>query len=727
MKKSICLLLIITMIFTLVGCEKKDSSDSGFYYEEGLFEKIDGDIMGISSDENGNLYALVNQNTIKKYDSNGKYIKAFELEIEKDVHIMPLSLGIDKEKNIYVEVKEFGEPGKKLIHDIWKLDEKGKMVEKIDISKNDEDGWGRPSFSKLYINENNNFIYKNDKNKIIDVDKDGKLINTLISENVKDFVKVENTLYAIIEGENRENHLVKKEIGSEEFVYNKKIDGEQYLGFLDYDPETSRLLYTTGKDAIRAFDVEGNLLETVIDVENAPVFAKNMYTSGFSVNNEGIIYISYMEMGSEDQQKTITNIAVFNKKEGIRPKSDKKILTIGINTEMDSIELKGMVAKYMKEHPDTIIKMNQYDYKEEFVSDYLKKINTDIISGKGDDLIPTDYLPMRKYAKNGVFENLNDYIKKDKDFNIENYYQNVFESLKIDENYYAIPFKFMMGALVADQALLDQKNMNIEKGKWNRENFMNVLRKISKEEGIYGLPKMSKGELFELFFSGEVAQFIDYENKNTNFNSESFKTLLKDIQTIYDEKLMDENMDIMEINKGANGKIGFIHQKNISVNRLTEVKNMIENFRLYPYPTSDGQGGYAFTANAYGINANSKNKDLAWEFLKYINSEEVNKEDYLFSMGMNKNMMIQALNETKKLEKKESIYLEDIVLYAFPLTDEEVKNTNDALENMKINKTLEPQINTILKESIMKYFAKEMTQEELIKTLDNKISTYLNE
>ncbi|QZY54115.1 extracellular solute-binding protein [Crassaminicella profunda] len=730
MKKGICFLLMCTILFSLVGCGKNNDSKGGFYYEEIAFEKMDGgeikgDILGVINDEEGNIYALVNRNTLRKYDSSGKFVKTFELEIEKAMMI--LSLGIDQGKNLYVEVKEFGEPGKKLIHDIWKLDENGKVVEKIDITKNDQDGWGRNGLSKLYINEKDDFIYKNDKNQIIQVDKTGELVNTLVSENVKDFVKVKNSLYMLIENENRETYLAKKEIGSQDFVYNQKIDGEQFYGFLGYDPKVGRLLYTTGANEIKAFDVEGNYLETAIDVENAPVFAKNMHATGFTVNNEGTIYMSYMERGSEEQQRLITNIAVFYKKEGTRPKSNKKTLTIGVNTEIDAMELKGKIAEYMKEHPDVIVKVNQYNYKEEFLSDYLKKMNTDIISGKGDDLIPTDYLPMSKYVKNGVFENLNEYMKKDKDFNIKDYYENIFKSLKVDGNYYAFPFKFRMAALVADQALLDNKNINIEKNNWNRESFINLLRAISKENGVYGLPKMSKGELFNIFFDGDINQFIDYENKKTNFDSEGFKSLLKDIQVIYEEKLLDENMDMMTISKGTKGKIGFIHQQNIALLNLTEMKNMIENFKLYPYPNSNEQGGYAFTANAYGINANSKSKELAWDFLKYLNSDNGNKEEYFFSMGMNKKLMTKSLDKIKKIEKQESIYLEDTVWYSFPLTDEEVKNTQDALKNMTINRTLDPQINKIVKEFTMKYFAKEMTEEEVIKTLDSKIATYLNE
>lgn len=732
-RKRICFLLICTMLFSLVGCGKNNALTKGCYYEEEAFEKVDGNIMGITNDEEGNLYVLVNQNIIQQYDSKGKITKKLELETQKDIAINPISIGIDQEKNLFIEMKPsmmMKQKDQKMSHEIWKFDEKGKVIEKIDIAKNDQGEFGYNSMSKLYVNENNNFIYKNDSNQIIEIDQKGELINTLVSEMVKDFVKVKNILYAIILDENRETYLVKREIGSQEDLYKKKIDGEQFIGFLGYDPKAETLLYTTGADTIKAFDLEGNFLKTIISVEDAQVFTKNIFISGFAVNNEGNIYMSYSEMGSKEYASAI---AVFNKKEGTKPESKKKVLTIGVNTEMEAMELRGKISSYMKEHPDTIIKINQYDYKEEYLSDYLKKMNTDIISGKGDDLIPTAYLPIEKYVNSGVLENLSSYLEKDTAFNMKNYHKNVFENIKINGSYYLFPISFKLGSLMANQDLLDQKNIKIDQDHWNRESFINILRELSKEKGVYGLPNMEKEEIFEMFFVGEQDQFIDDENKKTNFNSESFKVLLKDVQTICDEKLIDENvtgMDIegMNMYQGTNGKIAFMNQSEISFMFIPLLKNMIGNFKLYPYPRSSGKGGYTFMANAYGMNANSKNKELAWEVLKYLNEEKKDNNGFYTGIEMNKKSSEKQLEELKNMgDNVMVIATEDGELNPAALTDENIENIKDATENVTINTSVDPQINKILKEAIRKYFAKEMTQEELIKTLDNKISTYMNE
>lgn len=726
MKKRFCFLITCITLLALVGCgEKETSKKEDIYYKEGSDIDIKGNVMGISKDEDKNIYALVDRNIIKKFDESGNIINELKLEIPKDKPIIPIAIGQDKNNIIYVEMKEFSK--KSETHEIWKLDEKGKIKEKISIKKNDTGGFARFKFSRLYIRENNNFIYKNDNNNLIEVDKNGEIVNTLIGDNVEDFIKIENVIYGIIKNnENREIKLVKKILGSQGYEYSKKIDEDEFVGYLGYDTKEKKLLYTAGINSIKSFDLDGNLLKTVVDIENASLFRKIINVNGFAVSSKGNIYMSYMEQ-NENLKSPKTSIAVFNKKIGIRPESNKKVLTVGVNKKIDQMELKLLASEFMKKNPDIIVKFNNYDYKEEYLSDYFKKLNTKIISGKGEDLIPTEHLPMKKYALNGVFEKLNKFMKEDKEFKIDNYYKSIFDSLKVDGDYYAYPVKFKQSVLIGDNDLLKKNNINIEKGQWSRKDFIKALKDISKDEGLYGLSKITKIQLFNILFLGNSDEFIDYKNKDTNFNSEDFRKILKDVKLVFDENLLNEDMTKVEMTKSGKGTIGFINEDKLGMYNLTEIKNMINHFKLYPYPTKDGKGGYGFTVNAYGINANSKIKDIAWKFLKYLSSDKVNMDYYGFSMPVNKKEMKKILEKTKNSEKKVALYLEDSKWYSFPLTEEEIKNIQDSLENLTINTQLDPQVKNILTKSLNKYFNEGMGKEELIKTLDSRISTYLKE
>ena len=49
-------------------------------------------------------------------------------------------------------------------------------------------------------------------------------------------------------------------------------------------------------------------------------------------------------------------------------------------------------------------------------SDYINKINTQIMGGNGPDILMTDIIPFYKYADKGMLENLSKYIDRDTSF-----------------------------------------------------------------------------------------------------------------------------------------------------------------------------------------------------------------------------------------------------------------------------------------------------------------------
>jgi multiple sugar transport system substrate-binding protein len=714
---------MVCIIFSLVGCGQK----SKFYYEEEAFTNKHKEIRGFTNDEYKNMYILLRNNKVIQYDEKGQEIKEIKLEISKDSYDIPFAIGKDEEKNLYVDIREVGpkKPEKEQIHEIWKLDEKGKNIKKIPIAQNDMGGWENRDFGRIYITKNKHILYKNDSNILLEIDEKGNIVNTLIKANVKDFVKVENSIYAVIREEEGIS-LVKKGMNGNNFVFKKKIGESSNIAKLDFDPQEKKLLYFSDKMIVESFDMEGNSLGTAIDGENAPILLTNGYMNGLIVNDQGTVFMNFIT--AEGKFK----ILMLKKKEGTPPKNNKKVIKVGVNTRYQQDEIKELAMKYMKKNPNIVIKVNQYDYKEDYLSDYLKKMNTKMLSGEGDDLIPTEYLPMKKFIKSEIFENLKDYMGKDKDFDINDYYKTVVDSYQYKNNYYALPINFTIGGFIADQKLLDEKNIKIDKKSWNRESFMKALREISKNNGTYGLVKMDKKDLIEMFFLGEIDKWIDYENKKANFNNEDFKGLLKDVEAIYDEKLYHNEIErMMDLGSEKRmGEVAFVNKKNIEIigiDGFDQIKNDIENYQLYPYPTEKGKGEFTYEPFGYGLNRQSKNKEIAWDFLKFMANNYCG-DDFESKFSVNKKNNIERLEKCEKKEKEPRAYCsEDYIVYSYPLTEEEVNQVKNALENIKIDVSLDPQIRSILKDSFEKYVKRELSQEELLQNLDNKITTYLNE
>ncbi|QHI73531.1 type 2 periplasmic-binding domain-containing protein [Aminipila terrae] len=58
---------------------------------------------------------------------------------------------------------------------------------------------------------------------------------------------------------------------------------------------------------------------------------------------------------------------------------------------------------------------------EQEQADYISKVNTELMSGKGADILAMDVLPYYKYADGGQLENLQNYMDADSSFDIKDY------------------------------------------------------------------------------------------------------------------------------------------------------------------------------------------------------------------------------------------------------------------------------------------------------------------
>jgi ABC-type glycerol-3-phosphate transport system substrate-binding protein len=141
---------------------------------------------------------------------------------------------------------------------------------------------------------------------------------------------------------------------------------------------------------------------------------------------------------------------------------------------------------------------------------------------------------------------------------------------------------------------------------------------------------------------------------------------------------------------------------------------------------ADGTVPFDFT-QGYGINANAKNKRTAWEFLKFLLSNEMQLSTALSPVAL-------PINNAARQEKAELVLSGVFMDRRAPLDDrqrEVLQNYTAAVE------TLSDQINgyifqdqiimDMISQEVYNFFSGEKTAEEAARTLQNKADLYLNE
>lgn len=394
--------------------------------------------------------------------------------------------------------------------------------------------------------------------------------------------------------------------------------------------------------------------------------------------------------------------------------------------------------------------------------DYINKTNTALMSGGGADILAMDILPYYKLAENGSLENIDNYMKYDPDFNMNDYQQNIFDALKYKNGLYMMPINYYFEYFAYDNTLLSDEAkalLSKKKGFTIQELFQIAEKDFAENEGndnisMIGLTDYS---LFDLLFKSNYKSFVDVAEKKANFTDGRFEELLEAIKE-YKEKgyieadrqinsIDDVNLEDFSAARNQRRVYKAKHSFELLMNEITENDQVFrmsasdlgieEDDVSLGYLTGDN-GEYCFNYNlAFGINSNSQNKALAWAFIKFLSGPETSSASMLSASSINVNK--NAFLESSKLTLQgmlfqmtgEEGFSEDA---AGELTEEQnaslenyMKNVSEFNQNLNFFPLQDEIIASAIQKEVSSYFSGEKTAQETANNIQNKIELYLNE
>lgn len=421
--------------------------------------------------------------------------------------------------------------------------------------------------------------------------------------------------------------------------------------------------------------------------------------------------------------------------------------------------LDAAVKRFQEQHPGTTIEVKEYTSdpipegririgeKPEDVEKYVTAVNTQMMSGKGPDLMLLSPLPYENYIEKNLLANLSDMIKSDNSFNIDEYYTKIIDAVKHNGSLYAIPLSVNINVLQADKALLEKYGITIDDSKWTWKDFERIASTIvdkSMKEGIqnlYALTGMDGSMLVSSLVSNEFDKFVDKSKKTAAFDSQDFTELLNVVQSMIDKGYMNTDASEEEMaDLASRGTAAFmVNNINAFFGLMFSKQFFGEGIEYLKYP---GEGeDQSFTTNSlYGINDKSPNKALAWEFLKFLISEEMMSQPALVGLPINKAAAIAAaqyvIDTSKKISDsnnsggkgKAMININGLrINLKQPITQEDVEPVQNLLANANKYARVDQKILTIVQEETGAFFEGRKTAEDTAKTIQDRVNTYINE
>lgn len=247
-----------------------------------------------------------------------------------------------------------------------------------------------------------------------------------------------------------------------------------------------------------------------------------------------------------------------------------------------------------------------------------------------------------------------------------------------------------------------------EKIKNGNKNYY-VLRKYDYDEYFW----------FENIIRCDIDYYIDWDDKKASFDTKEFMDALKLLKSIKNKFMYPEHTGSDE--KGldtARKNILFSAISTGSYHWINISNPYDEGMRLLPWPWGEYTDTRTFDAYNVSINSRSQNKEEAWEFVKYLLSEDI--QFYLSENNF-------AVNR-KADERRIAAFAEELEKYNL-LGDDNIEAINDIKNSLNKNAALgvpDELFNTIWEE-VKAYLCGSGSAEETAKVIQNKVELYLNE
>ncbi len=302
------------------------------------------------------------------------------------------------------------------------------------------------------------------------------------------------------------------------------------------------------------------------------------------------------------------------------------------------------ISQFKKKYPDVTV---NEQYVENF-SDMRTKLNTELMAGDGPDVIKADlsiFNSIYKIMNTGVFFDMNEFIKNDKDFDMSVYNKTVMESGKWKGKQYFMPLGFTAPYLWTIKDALSKSNISFDMNNWTWEQ-MKQKASIFVKSSKSGEPRYVFQDKYSLLYCLLVSSginYIDYEGKKASFDSPQFMELLETYKSLYNDLLSEKDVekysngyyDMFKENSllsvvGLDGKAlnpGMLWMLNSSTSYFLK-----QQMLLYSFPTAKkGDKPSAKITSIAAINNNSESKHSAYNLVKMLLSKEAQTTDYFMN------------------------------------------------------------------------------------------------
>lgn len=308
----------------------------------------------------------------------------------------------------------------------------------------------------------------------------------------------------------------------------------------------------------------------------------------------------------------------------------KKIVInfIDLGSPSEMKRMNALIKRFEQNHPRVKVRV-EYPPSP---SDVRQKILLATIGNMPLDIVYLNDTVFPEFVDKGCFEPLDNFIENDKSFNIDDFYSEAIECATFNRKIYSIPPLYGTYIAIYNKSLLKEQDIPYPRDGWSWEEFRETCKKLTIDRNGDGKPEQF-GCLgthiwvwLPMIFQNGGRIFDD--NGRCVFNSREVVETFQFLKNMY---IKDRVFVSHETFPGSVGmKSDYLFSTGRVAMMFTEDFGMTKNFPkeldwdiVAPPEKKGGKKYFHGGFWGYAITSRSRNKEPAWEFLKFLTSEEV--------------------------------------------------------------------------------------------------------
>ncbi len=446
----------------------------------------------------------------------------------------------------------------------------------------------------------------------------------------------------------------------------------------------------------------------------------------------------YLAVSAEEETKLLRY--VYSEDTPSVPSKEIKVYTL-----KENLELQQAISMFQKANPDYYVSLETAMSEDSSVtlSDALKNLNTEIMAGKGPDLLVLDGLPVSTYEEKGILADISDVIQEvDEE---EGILENIQKAYDRDGAIYAFPGRFSIPLIFGTGSQLEQM-----------QTLSGLTQAAQDSTADDSNERFYVDTTPELLAEGMLdSSYPAWVQEDGTLNEESLREFFESVKTIYDadehnqEEEIEENMVYGDY---SHQQMSFIDGQTLQVygNEGSVVVGNLSSASGYSQivssmGTSNGQGldfalwkgqkeGCFSPSMLMGINSKSKSQENAKVFLKYLYSQDAQKLSMGYGFPVNESVYDSeeywTTGESSSIgysTTDENGEVKQIYLDLHNPTSEQIQRIQEMGKSLTIPSALDDNVVDTVREELKSYVSGERELDDAVSAVIQKVNLYLAE